>query len=152
MTDLDALTGLPTYAGLRASLVGPTTAIFLDIDGLRYVNYHHDHLAGDDVLRRIGAWLQQEAATLHALAFRVAGDEFLLLLSGHTVAEAADIARNLVSSAGATLGTTLSAVVFRADSQLPDRLRETLDGLAEKLYAYEVATGRGHSNVSVDGA
>jgi diguanylate cyclase (GGDEF)-like protein len=150
VTDIDALTGLPTYGGLRAALAEPTTAIFLDIDGLRYVNYDHDFHAGDDVLRRVGARLQQEAAAVHGQVFRVAGDEFLLLLPAHTLAEAAAIARKLVGTGGANDGTTLSAVVFRADPRLPDRLRETLDELAEKLYAHEIATGRAHSNVVVD--
>ena len=151
-SSIDALTGLPTYAGLRSALNQSTAAIFLDIDGFRSVNDRLGHLAGDDLLVRLSAWLKREAAALHGLVFRVAGDEFLVLLPGRSLDEAAAIARRLVatvSSAGLPDGVTLSAVVFLAGPELPDRLRDTLDDFAERLYQCELTAGRTRSNVVI---
>lgn len=125
-------------------------AIFLDVDALRSVNYHRGHLAGDEVLKHLGTWLAQEAELLHGRAFRVAGDEFIVLLPGRTLDEAAAIATRLVSSPHADNAVTLSAVVFQADPELPGRLRAALDEFAEMLYRAELDNGRAHSNVVVD--
>lgn len=149
MNGVDALTGLPTYVGLRAALRESVAAIFLDIDGLRFVNDCRGHLAGDRVLAGLGAWLKREAEALHGLVFRVAGDEFILLLPGRTLEEAAEIASRLVDFSRE--GITLSAVVFRADPGLPERLRDTLEAFAEELYHCEVRRARTHGNVVVAG-
>jgi GGDEF domain-containing protein len=143
--ETDQLTGLPTFAGLRPALGEPAAAIFLDVDGLRFVNHQSGHLAGDDVLAAIGAWLKKEAAERQGLAFRVAGDEFILLLPGRTLDDAVAIAGELVAAQLRTV--TLSAVVFLADRNLPDNLRGTLESFAEKLYQRELAGGRAYGNV-----
>jgi hypothetical protein len=41
----------------------------------------------------------------------------------------------------------MSAVVFTAEPDLRERLKEVLDGFAEKLYRVELANGRKYSNV-----
>ncbi len=159
---VDALTGLPTFAGLHSFLSEPAAAVFLDIDGFRLVNHHFGFRAGDEVLAGLGAWLKEETEAVHGLAFRVAGDEFILLLPGQTLSDAAAIANRLVStcatmpwppagSEGSRVGITLSAVVFVADQDLPGKLRGTLDSFAEKLYQCEVASGRAHGNVVTAG-
>ncbi|MFP5245839.1 MAG: GGDEF domain-containing protein, partial [Thermoanaerobaculia bacterium] len=139
-SSIDALSGLPTFHGLRSVLTEATTAIFLDIDGFRFVNDRLGHAAGDDVLRGLGAWLKRTADALHGLSFRVAGDEFMLLLPGQTLNDAAAIASRLVTPPLPRV--TLSAVVFVAGPELPDQLRETLDTFAEKLYQHELSAGR----------
>ena len=144
--ELDRLTGLPTFAGLRSALREPAAAIFLDIDGLRLVNHDFGHLAGDDVLIAVGARLKEEAEALRGLAFRVAGDEFLLLLPGRTLDDAAAIADRLVTTSP-PLQCSLSAVVFLADQDLPENLRAALESFAEMLYQCERANGRARGNV-----
>jgi len=157
---IDLLTGLPTFQGLSSALDRPTAAIFLDIDGFRSVNDRHGHAAGDALLVRLGSWFAEEAELLRGQVFRVAGDEFIILLRGRTLDEAAAVANRIVSTcslrtwvgaatADACPGVTLSAVVFFADSELPRRLRAILDEFAEQLYRAELAVGREHSNIVI---
>ncbi|MFL6247922.1 MAG: GGDEF domain-containing protein [Thermoanaerobaculia bacterium] len=151
---IDALTGLPSLSGLSSALDETMAAVLLDIDGLRFVNHERGHVAGDDVLRRLGAWLSREAELLHGQVFRVAGDKFLLLLllPGRAIDEAATIANKTVAICPSLHEITLSAVVFLADPQFPGRLRTAIDQLTEELYRSELASGRTHSNVVISGA
>ena len=157
---VDVLTGLPTFFALPSALDEAMPAIFLDIDGFRWVNHQLGHLVGDDVLKRLGAWLAQQAEMLQGQVFRVAGDEFILLLRGRTLDETAAIANGIIagcpslrlpyaSPAESRAAITLSAVVFSADSKLPGRLRTTLDEFAEALYRTELELGRTHSNIVI---
>lgn len=144
---VDALTGLPTFAGLAAALEEPAAAVFLDIDGFLLVNDKLGHIAGDELLSQLATWLRGEAQRLRGGVFRVAGDEFVLLLPGRTLDEAAAIANGIVSKCPSVL--TLSGVVFRADRELPLQLRVARDWFAEELYRAELASGRDHRNVVV---
>ncbi|MBI5479706.1 MAG: GGDEF domain-containing protein [Deltaproteobacteria bacterium] len=70
---------------------GPCSLLVLDIDGFKQVNDRQGHAAGDDVLRRLGALLQQTVRSHDTLA-RFGGDEFVVLLPdtpGDHVAQAA---------------------------------------------------------------
>ena len=125
----DALTGLATRIPPPSK---PTAAIFLDINHLGRINYDYDFQTGDAALARLGKWLAQQAAQLGADAFRVAGDEFILLLPGRTLEEADAIAKNLVAAPHELI--TLKAAVFTAGPDLPTRLKAILEELAEKLY------------------
>jgi phosphoribosylformimino-5-aminoimidazole carboxamide ribotide isomerase len=90
----DALTGLLTRRAFaaRRQLVAARlkpgdrlAVIVFDIDRLHQTTYDHGHLVSDEVLRSIGATLQAE----NAVAARIGGDEFALLLSGDVATEAA---------------------------------------------------------------
>lgn len=150
MPDLDELTQLPGIKALPSPLDAPTAAVFLDIDAFNRVNYDHGHLAGDDLLRQLGAWLAAEATRLEGRAHRVAGDSFLVFLPGRTREEATEVAKSLQATRPASDMITLSAIVFTADVALASHLRETIEGFEEQLYRAEVASGRGHSNLVVD--
>jgi two-component system cell cycle response regulator len=64
----------------RANRYGTALAcLMVDIDGFKQVNDAHGHLAGDSVLRQIGAILRREERTVDVIA-RYGGDEFVLLL------------------------------------------------------------------------
>jgi|GEM_PF-6970656 len=143
VSHLDALTGLPTHEALLDAIDAPTTAVFLDIDALRIVTYEHGHLTSDDVLTRLGAWLAEKAQ-----AFRVAGDEFVLLLPGCAIADAEQLAKTILESP-LPHAITLSAVVFRMHRMNREEFRAMLDGFAEKLYQAELASGRDHGNLVV---
>lgn len=103
------------------------------------------------MLARLGQWLAQQSTIWNAEAFRVAGDEFVVLLRGRTIDEAATIAQEIVAANPAER-VTLSAVVFMADVEFTTDLRASLDWLAEALYREEVATGRPGANLVVIGA
>ena len=150
---VDELTGVPTFKALPAALEArgdSVAAVFLDIDALRRVNYDHGHLVADEVLAGLGAWLAERARALQGSVFRVAGDEFLLLLPQRTREQATEIANAIVSSIPPlAVPITLSAVVFAADRDLATHLKATLDEFAEELYRAELASSRDHSNVVV---
>ncbi|MEH3053874.1 MAG: diguanylate cyclase [Patulibacter minatonensis] len=98
---VDPLTGVLTRAALRSRLDevahesqvpgARVSVIAFDIDDFKALNDTHGHAVGDDVLRATGAALR---AQLHALewAFRLGGDEFLVVVPGgereaHALAE-----------------------------------------------------------------
>ncbi|RZI62451.1 MAG: diguanylate cyclase [Rubrivivax sp.] len=86
----DALTGLPNrrlfeekLADAQATALRTEAGIavcYLDLDGFKPVNDRHGHEAGDEVLRTVGARLQQ---TLRAndIVARLGGDEFAIVLA-----------------------------------------------------------------------
>lgn len=87
--DHDALTGLPNRAHferrLEHSMLEPAdpragfSVMFVDLDGFKAVNDTCGHQAGDELLRRIGACIQEQLRAGDLLA-RLGGDEFGLLL------------------------------------------------------------------------
>ena len=98
----DPLTGLPNRRGLldamkravKAALADgePLSVGLDDIDNFKRVNDQWGHSIGDEVLRCVAAHLQTQsrrAAGDRALAGRHGGEEFLMLLPGLTLGEAA---------------------------------------------------------------
>jgi diguanylate cyclase (GGDEF)-like protein len=56
------------------------TVIFMDLDDFKNINDTYGHDTGDEVLKRIGAILNEVAAVHGAMPCRYAGDEFLLVI------------------------------------------------------------------------
>jgi len=84
----DALTGLPSRRALDERLDAlPEGAVvaMVDVDHFKQFNDTHGHDTGDQVLRLV-AWRLDEVPD--ADAFRYGGEEFTLLFSGMTPAEA----------------------------------------------------------------
>lgn len=151
---MDELTGLPTHKDL--SIGDPVSAIFLDIDGFIHVNDQFGHVTGDACLKRVGAWCAAIAESHNGQAYRVWGDEFLVLLPGRTMQEAESLAHTLVANCSSLhfpdeprVKLTVSAIVFTADATVPARWREVRDDFGERLYRAELANGRLYSNVVV---
>ncbi|MAK30793.1 MAG: histidine kinase [Acinetobacter sp.] len=67
---------------LERSIVRPVSCIFLDMNGLKDVNDHLGHDAGDDLLRRVGHILTQAIQQTSYTASRIGGDEFVILMPG----------------------------------------------------------------------
>jgi diguanylate cyclase (GGDEF)-like protein/PAS domain S-box-containing protein len=99
----DRLTGLPNRAHFEERLDqaladvdagGRTTAaalLFLDIDRFKHVNDTMGHDAGDDLLREVAQRLRR-CARSNDIAARLAGDEFVVLLTALPVPGAAESA------------------------------------------------------------
>jgi diguanylate cyclase (GGDEF)-like protein len=95
--DFDGLTGaLSRHAGAQRlqRLIesarrngGELALAFVDLDNLKHVNDRHGHDAGDAALCRLATRVADVLPTGSALA-RWGGDEFLLLLPGHSIAQA----------------------------------------------------------------
>lgn len=89
--DTDALTGLANRAAFDRALSAamdrargkgePLLLALIDLDGFKAINDTLGHAAGDEVLRQVGAALGA-LPTPVALAARIGGDEFALLVEG----------------------------------------------------------------------
>jgi diguanylate cyclase (GGDEF)-like protein len=73
---------------LRQTGLYPVSMIMLDVDGLKLVNDHRGHLAGDELLCQVAKILRQ-ACRKADISARLGGDEFGLLLA-HTDFETAE--------------------------------------------------------------
>lgn len=74
-------------------------AIAADIDHFKRVNDEHGHARGDAVLEQVAARLRGRLRAFD-LAYRVGGEEFLVLLPGADVDEAATLAEELRRAVG----------------------------------------------------
>jgi diguanylate cyclase (GGDEF)-like protein/PAS domain S-box-containing protein len=103
----DALTGLVNRAEFERRLgtaldsargegVGHVVC-YLDLDRFKLVNDTGGHIAGDNLLREIGALLKQRVRDSDTVA-RVGGDEFAMLLAGCPLDKAQQIADDVVQS------------------------------------------------------
>jgi diguanylate cyclase (GGDEF)-like protein/PAS domain S-box-containing protein len=127
----DRLTGLPNRAhfeervdealaradgAARATSVG---LLFLDIDRFKHVNDAMGHDAGDELLRQIAERLRRGARVNDVVA-RLAGDEFVVLVTDLRAADAADIAQQVAHRVHAALSLpyTLAGEVFATTASI----------------------------------
>jgi two-component system cell cycle response regulator len=83
----DPLTGLGNQAGMQVDLANlclraaeePVTLLVLDLNGFKGFNDSFGHLAGDEMLSRLGGRLGSAVAG-HGSAYRIGGDEFAVLI------------------------------------------------------------------------
>jgi diguanylate cyclase (GGDEF)-like protein len=121
---LDPLTGLLNRASLSSRVIeieeqahltgGAVSVVVLDLDGFKRVNDTHGHERGDAVLRDVAYEIRKSLRSFE-LVYRIGGEEFLVLLPGVDLSEAAAIAeraRNAVADARpGDLDLTISAGV-----------------------------------------
>jgi diguanylate cyclase (GGDEF)-like protein len=100
LSERDPLTGMlnrralqDRFAMLRAE--GFATLAVIDLDHFKRVNDSHGHAVGDRVLKAVAKVLTQDADTV---AFRMGGEEFLLLMRGRDAAERAENRRRALSA------------------------------------------------------
>ena len=72
----------------------PLSLLMLDIDRFKAINDHAGHEAGDEVIRRVAARIG-EGLRASDTAFRLGGEEFLMLLPATSVGAAMQVAERL---------------------------------------------------------
>jgi two-component system, chemotaxis family, response regulator WspR len=72
--------------------------LMIDVDRFKIFNDTYGHLAGDDVLRKVGTTLQGGASRPGDLAARFGGEEFVVVLLGTTLDGASMVAHRLAQS------------------------------------------------------
>lgn len=95
LSDTDLLTGLYNRNAMNnrvmdivsgeAKITGDYGVVFADLNGLKNVNDEEGHTAGDHLLQDAASILM--ATFTDAEIFRVGGDEFLVIVTGHTKEE-----------------------------------------------------------------
>jgi len=96
----DPLTGLPNRRRLERYVAGMVsrgeTAVIgvCDLDGFKAVNTAHGHHSGDLVLQRVAGVINRVMRRGDFVA-RYGGDEFVVVLPGAGMAEAAEVARRI---------------------------------------------------------
>jgi diguanylate cyclase (GGDEF)-like protein len=106
---IDPLTGLLNRSALRnrtnelaqrsAYTAEPVGVIVADIDHFKRINDRHGHSVGDAVLKDIAFVMRKELRAFD-LAYRIGGEEFLVLLPGASSSEAKEVADKLHSEIG----------------------------------------------------
>jgi diguanylate cyclase (GGDEF)-like protein len=142
----DALTGLGNRRRLAADLAAtlesdtgrmPALLLLFDLDGFKAYNDTFGHLAGDQLLTRLGAKLA-EAVSAHGTAYRLGGDEFCALLK----VDGEDL-DDLIARAAAALTETgkqfairasFGAVLMPHEADSPDHALQLAD---ERMYAHK---------------
>jgi diguanylate cyclase (GGDEF)-like protein len=106
---IDPLTGLLNRNALQtrvaelaqqaAILREPVALIVGDLDNFKAINDGHGHAAGDAVLKDV-AYRMRKSLRAYDLAYRLGGEEFLVVLPGADGAQAAAVAETLRRSIG----------------------------------------------------
>ncbi len=144
---VDELTGLLNRAALRARLleldaqaIGMSHAVavlLIDLDHFKQINDAVGHARGDAVLREAAARLRATLRTFES-AYRVGGEEFLVLLPGGDTPAAVGVAERLCqavrSEPCAGRAVTISVGVAVADPGQPLDYRDTFARADAALY------------------
>ena len=97
---LDPLTGIANRRSFDEALIKleaerrPFAIAMIDLDHFKSVNDRFSHLVGDEVLKRVGATLA-EVCGVDALAVRMGGEEFALLIEGDDLDDARQLCLSL---------------------------------------------------------
>ncbi|BBF70315.1 diguanylate cyclase [Sphingomonas bisphenolicum] len=146
MAMADALTGLPNrrqFDTMLQTLVHdadrhgtPLACLMVDIDHFKRFNDNYGHDAGDAVLRAVGAVLG-DSLREHGHAFRLGGEEFVILMPGFNLDQALGRAMQIqrriqelrLGHHGKELGPITASFGLSAfpDHGRPDRLLQTAD-------------------------
>jgi diguanylate cyclase (GGDEF)-like protein len=81
--------------GMQSRVTGaPVGVIVADLDHFKGINDSHGHLTGDHVLRDV-AYLLRKHLRAFDLAYRLGGEEFLVLVAGSGLQQTADLGERL---------------------------------------------------------
>ena len=104
------------------------SCLFIDIDHFKRVNDQYGHQSGDDVLREVAMLIKKELRLSDSLG-RFGGEEFVVLLTQATLADAAriaeriraSVAKNLIAIADEHAPLRITVSIGAASQTAPDR-------------------------------
>lgn len=132
-----------TRACARASDATPAYLWLFDLDGFKHYNDSFGHVAGDELLARLGRRLRETVGEA-ADAYRLGGDEFCVLVTGRVANPLADFerARAALGEAGPAFSVTASAgaVEIPRDASEPTAALRLAD---QHMYRDKAATRSG---------
>ncbi|MBW0270298.1 PAS domain S-box protein [Nocardia sp. MH4] len=148
----DALTGLPNRPHLFNRLADaepPIGVCYLDLDGFKEINDLWGHTVGDRVLRVVADRMRDTVRPLEAMAARIGGDEFLVLVEQCSGSEQLSVlADDLMSVLTAPLevdghmlavGVSVGAAYF---DELPGAVDELVHAADAAMYRHKHDTRR----------
>jgi diguanylate cyclase (GGDEF)-like protein len=144
---VDRLTGMFNRAALTARsaelshhslTTGQAVAVIeADLDRFKAVNDSHGHAVGDHVLQEVAYRIRKHLRAFDS-AYRVGGEEFVVLLPGVSLSAANDTARRICDAVREEpikkLTVTISVGVCASDSGEPFDYQRIFDRADEALY------------------
>ncbi|MDE3069338.1 MAG: GGDEF domain-containing protein [Acidobacteriota bacterium] len=159
---VDPLTGLFNRGALAvraaelaqrpATMSAPVAVVVADIDGFKQLNDQHGHAFGDRVLAAVGERIRQSLRAFES-AYRIGGEEFLVLLDDVDPQRARAIADRLRSEIARTPidSVTVTASFGFATSERGERFDYEAVFLRADAAMYD-AKRSGGNRLSIDGA
>jgi diguanylate cyclase (GGDEF)-like protein len=151
----DELTGLMNRRGLdqamsdlssgRRFAASAHSLVVIDLDGLKLVNDHAGHLAGDQMLVTFATELQTAARGVD-LTGRIGGDEFIAILPGLSVGAAIKWAERMHESSGVAWSYGV------AERDPGEQLEDWLNRADRLMYAAKAATRETRARAKADAA
>lgn len=143
----DPLTGLLNRTTLKDQLsqaisayqhsLVPATLLAVDLDHFKTVNDRFGHDTGDVVLREVARLLKQHVAS-GGIVFRLGGEEFLVLLTGHDEKVArtnAELLRATIANTVIIQGHQITASIGLANLRASDTRKSWSSRSDDRLYA-----------------
>ena len=151
MLNRNALRSRVAELGHQAAVIHQPIAVVVgDVDGFKQINDNHGHAAGDAVLRDL-AYRLRKCLRAFDLAYRLGGEEFVILLPGAGAEQACSVAEELRAAIAehpvAGMEVTMS---FGASASQPGSFDYDQTFRAADQALYE-AKRRGRNTVSVGG-
>lgn len=131
----------------------PLCIALLDVDHFKRINDNHGHSAGDEVLKAIGATLQESIRECDFVA-RYGGEEFVAALPNTSVQDAAGVLERIRSAVEALDGQRIAGLdrpitlsIGLAAHQPSERIEQTLAHADAALYRAKAA---GRNQIEID--